>query len=117
MAVAELSVMAGFPTAKDCFLEPELYRKLYKLDNHCVPQLIDWQMEGLNTVNNGYGMRLVQLRDLRPESSEDVLLLTQVYPTAKSFVSRVLYLLGLLNVSGIVHGTIVPQFSLILIMQ
>ena len=61
-------------------------------------------MHNLGTPNNGYGMRLVRLRNLRADSAGDAQLITQLYPEAKLFVSRVLYLVGLLWVSGIVHG-------------
>lgn len=94
-----------YPSAKQAFPEPSLYRKLLLLDDQCVPTVRDEGYYSLNRPNNGYGMRLTRLHDLRAENTKDAKLLSEFYPTARSFVSRVLYLMGLLYASGIVHGT------------
>ena len=90
------------------FLEPELYEIVFNLDNQSVPEIAHWTVHNLNKPFNGYGIQMVTLHDLRTGDVEDYRLLAKCYPSAKQFVQRVLYLLGLLFVSGIVHGTPLP---------
>ena len=77
---------------------------LYKLDDRSVPKVHNSVLYNLTQPFNGYGMRTTMLRDLRWGSAADYQLLAKCYPSARRFVRRVLYLLGLLFISGIVHG-------------